>query len=88
MMCAWVLICLLPIDPSHVHIRHEALPGGTELKEPIIFGGVHVAGYSMKQDRSVPKKDDTGRPSSWKGGLKLPWKKRNPAPSKRKDWEI
>ena len=71
-----------------VHIRREALPGGTELKEPVILGGVRVAGYSKKQVKSDPKKDDTARASSWKGGLKLPWKKRNPPPPKRQDWEI
>lgn len=84
---ACLLIHLLLVDPAHIHIRREALPGGTELKEPVILGGVHVAGYS-KKGRSVPKNGDAARPSSWKGGFKLPWKKRNPPPTKRQDWEI
>ena len=92
MLCFAGLIIIIQhfvlVYPLCVHIRREALPGGTELKEPVILGGVRVAGYSKKQVKSDPKKDDTARASSWKGGLKLPWKKRNPPPPKRQDWEI
>ena len=74
--------------PPHALIRRQALPDGSELKEPVILGGVQVLHYSRKQDKGSPKNGGTARPSSWKQGLKLPWKKRNPPPPKRQDWEI